>query len=75
MFTPRLEAVDNLPQPAVTVVVVGDILVGGKVVDTFRQTRRHLLVNPTQEQIMKMGAQIQAEIWPLLWQRLVVEKE
>ena len=69
MFSPSLEVVhNNLPQPAAVVAMVGDILINGQVVDGLRQTRMRLSNSPTQEEIMKTGAQLQAEIWPLLWQ-------
>ena len=69
MFSPSLEVVhNNLPEPTAIVVMVGDILVNGQVVDGFRQIKMRLPNSPTQEEIMKTGAQLQAEIWPLLWQ-------
>ena len=75
MFTLYLEVVRNLPQPAVMFVMIGDILLDEKVVDTFRKTRMHLLVNPTRKEVMDTGSQLQAKIWPLLWKNLVIEKE
>ena len=75
MFTLYLEVVRNLPQPAVMFVMIGDILLDNKVVDTFRKSRMCLVANPTKRKVMDTGSQLQAEIWPLLWKNLVIEKE
>ena len=69
MFSPSLEVVrNNLPQPAVIVVMIGDVLHEGRVVENLRRIKMHLLVNPSQKEVMDAGAQLQAQIWPLLWQ-------
>ena len=67
LFTPGLEVVPSSPQPAVIVTMIGDILGNGKVIDIFRETRRCCLENPTQDKVLKTGAQFLAETWPLLW--------
>ena len=75
MFTLHLEIVHNLPLPAKIFVMIGDILVDGEVVDGFREIRTDVIASPTREKIMKTGTQLQAEIWPLLWKNIVVEKK
>ena len=74
MFTPyvELEVVQGLPQPGVIVVVVGDILVNGKVEEAFRQTKMDLLQKPTPEEIKKKAVQFQVEIEPSLWKNINV---
>ena len=74
-FTPYLEAVRNIPQPAVSFGMVGDILLDEKVVDTFRNTRMCLLVNPTEKEVMEAGGKLLSEMWPPLWQNITIEKE
>ena len=74
MFTPyvELEVVPGLPHPAVIVVVVGDILIDGKVEEKFRETRMALLQNPSLQEIKRRAMQFQVNIQPFLWQKIVV---
>ena len=75
MFTLYLEVVRNLPQPAVMFVIIGDVLLDNKVVETFRKSRMCLVANPTKRKVMNTGSQLQKELWPLLWKNLIIEKE
>ena len=75
MYTLHSSVMHDLPKPAVTVVVVGDVLVNGKIKEAFRRTRVALLANPTQVEVKKTAAQLQAEIGPLLWQNINIERE
>ena len=75
MFTLYLEVVRNLPQPAVVFVMIGDILLDEKVVDTFRKTRMRLVVNPTEKEVMEAGGKLLSEMCPSLWQNITIEKE
>ena len=70
LFTPSWEVVPNSPQPAVDVKMVSDILINGETQQIFREIRSCRLENPTQEEVLKKGAQFLAETWPLLWKNL-----
>ena len=59
---------NNLPQPALIIVMVGDILDNGNVLEHLRKIKMHILVNPTQKEVMDAGTHLQEQIWPLLWQ-------
>ena len=70
-FTPHLEVVSGLQQPAVLVVVVGQVVDGKTGEGLEHCTEKQLVVNPTLQKVKKMGAQLQAQIGQHLWENVL----